>query len=364
VRGVSEPATLADWLRPKRRFHTLVAAVMLLGGLAVPVLLAMLRADTRAVPASAWTRLVPFAQWHDALGLPLLLSPWLVPFALLTTVALVVLAFEALVFYLRVDRGDDAWSSLAWLVGAWRGWAPWLLAAAALLGAAAAVAVKVGGDASMAVFYGVVVLLALASPFIAWNARNLRTPRVDSAWRWGWPGWAAIGVVVVAIAFEVAWDAGAERLPTPSTWMIPVLLVLYKGIDLVVLVVVATVWLSRGRSPLPAARRALQPKVLLSLLVQQARLLLGFLLALLPIVPLVLALIFVIPQFETALFDCQCAPTGAWHWAIAASRFAVAWWWAALAVAIGLLISIFGVVALATMGRLLLQLGVVTPESD
>ncbi|HTL14753.1 MAG TPA: hypothetical protein VL251_06625, partial [Thermomonas sp.] len=191
------PETFADWLRPKRGFHAVVAALVLLGGLTVPVLLAVLRADTRAVPASTWSRLAPFAQWHDALGLPVFLSPWLMPFAMLASVALILLVFEALAFYLRVDRGDDAWSSLAWLAAAWRGWVPWLLLAAALLGVAAAVAAKVGGDTGGMAFYGVAVLLALASPFFAWNARNLRADRVDAAWRWAWPGWAAIGVVAM-----------------------------------------------------------------------------------------------------------------------------------------------------------------------
>jgi hypothetical protein len=346
----------AAWMRRKHGAYALLATLLLVGMLLPPLLLALLHASARA-PQASWESLQPLAAWQAWSGIPGSVLLWLVPCAALLGVASIVLAFEALVFVLRLDPDDDAWSSLGWFARSWRQW-----------GLAAAVLVTVmvfagfllesiprdstGIDLTPAVFD----LAGFALPWLAWNRRNVRVGPAPVAWRWGWPGGRTLACVFVGLGCLWIVDGGLDRLPDTMPLGFGIAVGGFRWAARVALTIaIAVLWLSDGQLPVRSAlRHAVRPLVFLPVALQQLRLGLLVVLALLPLLPIVLTLVFVLPQFEHVL---EFPLPAAWEWAVRASRFAIAWWWAAMLAVAAVLLSAYFTLAFAGLGRLLAQLG-------
>jgi hypothetical protein len=127
-------------------------------------------------------------------------------------------------------------------------------------------------------------------------------------------------------------------------------------------------WLNRGLRAGEAVRRALQPRLFLAILVQGLRWYGWMLFLLLPVLPAAIFLVGIAPLLEeqmAAMGPREMASRGLMQM-VEASRFAVAWWWAALAGGALILQPCLAWLGVSSTGRLLLELGEVgeRPEAE
>jgi hypothetical protein len=319
--------SFAAWMRPKRKVYLGFFGGVCAGLVATAIL--FLRARLASFPGveSAWHQVEPFAGLHATLGMPITAQLVTVPIALAVSIALAILAFEFLVYRLGVDRGDHAWSSLAWT---WRSWpmaVAWL--PVSLLGMGLATLAL--DDNLLRAILGTAALLVvhLSLPLFAWNAACLVRPRARYFWRPRWPSWRAVGIMAATSVLPIAMLHASSFVIdawVPALWAL-VPLVVYLLIALTA--VAALTWISRGRVPVDAALRLSAARAPLAMVLQRVRLLVLVALACLWILPLALSLYWIAPQFEFALKDYGSLLPDAWMSVVHASRFVVKWWWLA-----------------------------------
>jgi hypothetical protein len=277
--------------------------------------------------------------------------------------ALLLAAYAALAIGLerlsnRLDPADDAWSSVVWAFGAWRGglrWTAWCVLATAL-GAGLFWALP-DNWGIFAMVFGALPLLAFALwlPFLAWNRDSLVGDRVPRRWPSRWPGAAPVvafvGVEVAGRIFDDAFDTldYSASLALDAVLWIPLL---------VLNAVVLLAWLDRAtfRDGRRLFRQVWRRRVVGPLVIRDLRIGLVLSILMLPVLPIYALQIFLVPQVEEILG----AFTPGWAAAVAASRGITQWWWLiVLALAVPL-----AWIALVYSARLLLQVtGSATPPT-
>ena len=356
------PAGFSDWMRRKRRAYASLVAASLLISLLLP--LSMHWIDHAMGAGAGWQQVAAIASMQTRFHLPWWLLAWLFPFAFAAAVALAIAAFDAVLYVLRLDPGDHAWSSLCWSLRGWLLMLLWLLLAVC----AAAMVAALGNALDAALGRGAIAfaqlpgcLFLLAVLFVGLNPAWLAAPRPSLRLSPRWPGNAPFALLVVLYVAILACIAVREGLPpdwSPGVLALPAAFFLLIALQLV--------WL--GAKPAPdaslarTARQALQPRVFLPRLVLRLRWHALFVLAILPVVPVALFLIFVLPLLEDQLAAYGCCHIAAVMPFVQASRFAIMWWWALLLFALG---AFYGLVMpmswldTVSSGRLMVELGLV-----
>ena len=364
----------------KRVFPIAIAAL----ALPVPLLVQVMQSGLVApsVSADGWLGVPLLGAIHAATGMTAVVQLWLLAAMVGAAGWAVPAGFEQVVRRLRIDPGDNAWTSLAWALHSWRGALRWfavvflptmlvvLVLAALLWGTHLAVvsALLEGG--------GVVQLAFLALPFFVLDARNYALDHPARRWSARWPArevWFLCGAVLAVdglvwlfvLPHRTPWISSDPPTSGALAAMIGSALAALL-FSLLVSWSVGLAWLSRaGWVALPAIwRRGFQPRVLAVVAVQWARPTMYVLLALLPLLAGVWLFVEVVPQAEESLRNAGCCEQGGfWPPMVDVSRHLVAWWWAYLLGAVNLLSLVVGpslrwFVDVA-WARLMLELGVV-----
>jgi hypothetical protein len=320
--------SFAAWMRPRRALYGVLFAGICAGLLATALL--FLRARLVPVPAldAAWYQVEPFAWLYSMLGLPIVAQLVLLPLLVAALVAVAVLAFEYLVFRLGIDRGDHAWSSLAWT---WRSW-PMAVAWVPVSMAWSWLGVWLAVEGIDAYWAQAIVQAAFATGaslllrLFAWNAASLVRPRAPYVWRPRWPTWSgpAISVATAAVVISTLYGLLAAAPLPPALWALAPLAIY---VLLAVTALAALPWISRGRMPARDVLRLAAGRATAAMALQGLRLLVLVALASLWVLPMALSLAWIAPQFEFALKDYGSLLPDAWMQVVHASRFTVKWWW-------------------------------------
>ena len=299
------------------------------------------------LPPVAWVHARTGLEWLPQLWIGAVLAP-------LSIFALVMLV-EASIRRFGLDRGGDAWSSLCWALRTWRGWLSWL----ALVALAAAVGVGVAWllpDLWFVLGFLPPAIVLLATPFMTWNADNLRPAISPALWWPRWPGFVAVAAFVLERVLSWGIDKGLDSADASFAASILVDIALWVPLA-IVSVFCLRVWLVRAglRDGVAHLRAALRPRVLLPVLVQQFRLGAIAVPLLLPVIPFAALMVFVVPQVEDAVRHAGGEPGVTWLALIAAARWVSDWWWC--------LVLPLPWFVLVAMGRLQVQLGVLHDET-
>jgi hypothetical protein len=348
-------ASLKQWLHLKRGVYQSWLLACFVGALALPISMQWVHSR------------VPAITWGDAMrepaGMPWWLIAWLFPFGYCAALAVLAIAFEALIYFLRLDRGDHAWSSMVWSLRGWRAALAWTVLPLALVTVPLA-----RGEwqlwwaiafSYMWVSRGLVPLLL---PFFVLKPDYLRATKPRLSSRPAWPGWlptlVLLGPALLPMWAELATNTTFPdvQLPDPPRlpliMMVPVMIV--TGFFLSV--VGRLLWLNAhgGASLGECARAALRPRIFLPCIVLWIRWLACVALAMLVGFPAWLFLAVIFPQFDGRL---PVTLDPGLLLLVHASRFVWAYWW---------LFATCGVAALQLVltwsdevgtGRLLLELG-------
>jgi hypothetical protein len=195
--------SFAVWVRPRVPWIALVSVL----SVSALFLLVLYMQDFPAMRES-WERpvldgrLPLLGDIHRITGLGLMAQLWLAPLVLALLVAATLFTIEFLAWRLRIDRRDDAWSTLAWSLRTWRAWLPWGLAACALVVFVEGLEyLDLEGRVATVVRVTTIALvlpLLVWLPFLAFNAANVEGDPSPARLRMRWPGWR-----VVAMYFAV-----------------------------------------------------------------------------------------------------------------------------------------------------------------
>jgi hypothetical protein len=331
--------------------------------------LAMHWLDASLGAGAGWAEVEEFAGMRARFHLPWWLLAWLVPLAFTAVVALGLVLFESALYALRLDRGDHAWSSLAWSVRGWRAalaWAPVLGALIAILSM-----LPETPRPGLAILYDLlrsVAWMLLPGLFLL-NATYLSAPRPRVLASPRWPGTLPVALQLAAVLVAALSSAFPLRdWPDRSPWLlvVPMLVMAFASLFALLL------WLDprrpkAGAAALDALRSTFQPRVFLPMLVLLLRCVFIFMALLLPLLPVWLLLGGIVPLLAPQFACCWSGPA---PWLVHASRFAVMYWWLLLMLSAGLFWMVASVwLAMLSSGRLLVELGAVptvastTPEA-
>lgn len=247
------PARFREHLRGKRALLVAIALLCVSGLWLLPWFLTDFHAAFFNLPGleARYVQAIPPFRWAHALtGIELMPQLWLWPLAMAIVVFVLLLVLEWVIWKLGIDPADDAWTSLLWSLGSWRGWLAWMVGVVALSLLAAGIASLF--DDAVAGVVGATALMAavtLSLPFFAYNADSAALACPPPLWKPRWPGWfpvlAGIIVLVVLIGIALVGDflddgvfKGMQLGLELATW--PLLALLIGGL--------AALWLDRGRS--------------------------------------------------------------------------------------------------------------------
>jgi hypothetical protein len=356
--GAPPAPRFREWLRPKLSAYVALAVAICLGLLVVPAFVEQFHAQffpDQAFREAAWWDYAPLAWLRRNTGLGLLPLLWLLPAAVALAWFAVMLAFEGLAWRLRLDRGDDAWTSFTWALRSWRAWLRWLLRAA-LWAALGLIALALPERWRLAgTVPGVVALASL--PFLAFNAVNLRPASPPVRFRMRWPGAWPFAVGVVGIVLMEAADLLAKL--SGKLWVVLPVWVVSLAIAAFLLVG----WMDRSPPSRWAANlhRATRPRVMGAMATQGLRLGLVVIALWLVLLPAAVLLLHTFGDFNGALATWIRAgvPTTAEGGVVEVARFATSWWWLGLMALFALPATPLTWFAAVGSGRLLVQLGAV-----
>jgi len=305
----------------------------------------------RGIDESVLMHRTPLHQVRALTGWGAVPQVWLWSVLPLVVLAALAVVFECLVWFLRMDPTDDAWTSLTWAVHAWKPALPWMTA----LGLCFVVAFA-AGDGLLLGLVPVLVLFVVL-PFLALAPDQLGRDRPVVVWLPRWPGWLALGSAVACLVVMPLLDAASEALPDGARgserFVHFALVAALWWLGLVWTVAWMSQWLSYPHRA-PSWRRIHAWRVLAPVVVQQLRaLVLGSFVAV-PILLLAVLLIFYIPQIEFLAQERGGQLPQPWFAFAWISRWTSTWWWVVV-------LTVVPWFALTIPARLLVQLGFVAP---
>jgi hypothetical protein len=357
----------ADTRGAKVRAYGALCAWVLLGLLPVPWFVNRFHDDVFVQGEAPWYRIDAVGWLHDHVGLSVMAQLWLLPLVGVAIVLIVAGALEGAAYGLRVDRRDDAWSSLGWAIRSWPAWLLWVAGAVLLVAAGAWIANHLSPSWQWLALVVFVTPLACV-PFLGLSLRNLSPTRPAILWHPAWPGWKSVAVLVACLAALALFDQATGLIDVePLTARMRILVILASLIaQLLLTLVIATAcaisWLNCSRLPVRETfAAAVRPGVLGPVVLQQLRLQLLTATLLLPVVALAALLVLVVPQVEQSWRQYGTSLPLVWQWWVRASRFLVAWWWALAQMLASLGPIGLGWFATVGVGRLLVQLGLAEP---
>ena len=316
--------SLKEWLGAKRRFYAWWLLACLLSALVVPI-------------AMHWIRIrLPEIEWADStmltLGMPWWLAAWFYPIAYTAAVALLLVALEGLVYFLRVDRGDHAWSSIGWTMRGWRTAAAWTLLPLVFVALAAAVRVGEGWWVMIVYADGLgLYALPLVLPFFAFKPGYVGAARPVLWSPPAWPGWMPVllllGFPILSLVVTLLLMSKKESFPEAPSWLGVVGFCALVTLVFFLSLAGSIAWLNAARKPklLECIRAAIRPRVFAPCIVQAMRWHFFAVLLLLVAFPVWWFLVEVLPGLEGQLACCLAPDL---QFFVDASRSAVAWWWA------------------------------------
>jgi hypothetical protein len=364
---VSHPPadSFAAFLRPKRALMVLLFAWTLAGSALLPLFLGS-HLDEFLVgrPDTFLLRIVPgLAELAEARGWGLVPVLWALPVVAGLLGLLAQVGMEAVIWWLRLDRADHAWSGLTWMLRSWPSALAWTLAGAAIWYALSSLVDAVGVDAPILASLSLPVLWLLTAPFFGGNPANVAGTDPPRWWRPRWPGWLAPVLAVVALAALSGLEKGVgianARIPLEGV----AATVVWNGLDLLQLFVavmlyayVGFAWLNRRRRLLSAGeRRFVWSWATLRVHIAAWLRSFSWLFAALPLMYAVVLQVHVLPQVAYVLDERGEVLAAPWSLLVPAMRFVTMWWWVAV-----LPLGTWG--AAAFYGRLYARLGFVQPQ--
>jgi hypothetical protein len=350
--------SLKSWLRAKGGLYSPWLIICFLSALMVPIAMQMI--DARLPVDGGWEHTTWFARLHARTGASWWLAAWLSPMGFVAAISFLYLGMESLIFGLRLDPNDHAWSSVRWALGGWRTILAWILAPILLAMLVAYLAEPLAQPVAWAAFMLAAFaapLLSLLLPFFVTKADYLAADRPPLRSRPRWPGARAVLLwLFVFLGLPLLALLPTEKAPWP---VLVLLLVAFVLLAIVVSIAAQLAWLNCGLGAGEAIRRALQPRVFLAVFVQGLRWYGWGLLVLLPLLPAAVFLVGIAPLLEDqlAVMGPQEVASRGLMRMVHASRFAVSWWWAALGVGSLVLQPCLAWLGVAGAGRLLVELG-------
>jgi hypothetical protein len=264
-----------------------------------------------------------------------------------------VFAFELLVYLLRIDRQDQAWSSMVWALRGWRAALAWI--ALPLLGCLA-VGVASGEWAMVVVMAGFIaqacaMILVVLLPFFVLAPAYLAADRPAVAARLRWPGWRPATLLLLLPVGTMLLAFAASMF---GNWLVQAAVAVLYLLLIFCLLVAKLYWLN-GAPLADAVASARRPRVFLPWLLLALRWEAWLPLLASVLLPAYAFLIIVAPMLEAQMVDCPdaCGLLPLVH----ASRAMVAWWLADTVSLIGIFVFLTTWFRAAGDGRLLLQLG-------
>lgn len=341
------------WLRAKRGLYLPWLAACALVSLLV--LLAMHWVDAHFPAIGGWDPLRPHA-WPDP---PWWLVAWLSALLYVGIAALLAMAFEAILYFLRLDRGDQTWSSMVWSGRGWLAGLAWtMLPLAAIAAISSAVDRELGWLLLLVWAPYWAYALPLAFPIFVLNRPYVSASRPTPLPRPRLPGWLPLACwLVVSIGMPLLGMVVISWFDSPGWPLFAALAPLAVAIAIYLRLSSQLLWLNyrAGLTIGEALRSARLPAFFLPWIGLELRWHALYTMLLLVVAPAWLFLTSLLPLLEDQLLDGDHGLMPL----INASRFVVSWWWAiALAgySAWGFVLSWF---QLGADGRLLHQLGAV-----
>jgi len=326
-------------------------AICFLVALLVPI--AMQLVDAHFPAGKGWEATSEFSRLQARAGLPWWLAAWLFPLAYFAAMAALASTFELLLFGLRLDRGDHAWSAMRWTLRGWRAPILWVLVPIVVLELAI---FAIDPDISMGVLVFVpwfVYLVHMLLPFFLLKVEYLGSEEPALVSQPRWPGmlpvflWLVVPVLVPLLSMLIPWS----DMPWPTQWLATIVIVLAL---LFVPLIAQLAWLNPGADLKASARRAFQPRVLLPWLVQAWRWYAWLPIVFLAFLPVGLLFTHALPTLEAQFLELGALGLMPM---IKASRFVQAWWWMNSMVVIAVFQLCIGWYGIAGGGRLLVELG-------
>jgi hypothetical protein len=310
---------------------------------------------------------IPDIAWEEAMrehtGMPWWPIAWLFPFGYCAALALVAIAFEALIYFLRLDRGDHAWSSVVWSFRGWPAALAWTVLPLALLTAPLARGEwETWWAIAFAYIWVPLYLVPLLLPFFVLKPDYLRATKPRLSFRPAWPGWLP-ALVLLGPALLSMWGALVTNttfldvyVPEPPRWLLIAALPVAVVAAFFLPMVGRLLWLNArvGTSFRECARAALRPRVFLPRIVLWIRWFACVALVMLVGFPAWLFVAVIFPQLDGRL---PVPSDPGLLLLVNASRFVWCYWW---------LFALGGAAAFQLLltwseevgcGRLLLELG-------
>ena len=313
-------ASFAAWLRVKRALYVPWLISCAVGSLLVPITMHVV--DARFAAGGGWDPYAP----HALLGAPWWLVAWLFALLYIGAMALLAVAFEALVYFLRLDRGDHAWSSMTWSLRGWGVGLAWsvLPLALVMLVLRAALVDDWWVFLPFAGFFPIALILVLPLFVLTGGYVSARRPAI--APRPQFPGGGTLLLWLGAHFGPALLAMAVMQLAPPSNSILSALFVTVLVLARLFLPLIAQLrWLNPRDAGLDqVARAALRPRVFLPWVVQSLRWQALLALAFLAAYPAWWFLTSVFPQLQDQLLEGD----GGLMPLIRLSRFATAWWWA------------------------------------
>lgn len=342
--------TFTEFLQPKRRLYGVIFVVAAISGLLATLVLHWAHLQT---PARALV--------HVRTGIPLWGMIWLAYTVWLAAVPMAMFCVEALMYHLRLDRGDRTWSSMIWSLQTWPAAIIWVVAACAVKALSFGLidvlaASGISEPLALVFFYLPDGLLGVALGFVAWNANNLggNSPPPLRRWRARWPGMWPPLLQSAAVPVSLALAMSQGNVENISMFWTSFGALVLAAILLRLLVQVA--WLNASAlSARETAGTALHPRVLLAMCALAIRWLAFGGCLLLPLLPIWFLLVMGLPEFASIV---DVSESVGLRWFVEASEGAVAYWWLFGLATIGMIAIPWAWFEAISSGRLLVELGV------
>jgi hypothetical protein len=312
----------------------------------------------RGIDGSVLMHRTPLHQVRVLTGWGAVAQVWFWSSMVLFALGSLAVAFESLIWRLRMDPLDHAWTSMAWALRAWRPALAWI----ASFGASILVIVLGDPQTPVGLWLCVAPALVLFAmlPFVALDSHQLVRDRPAALWLPRWPGWLAlanaiaclVAILLLDAANEAAWGNahGGARFARFAVAMALWWFGLVWGAACI------AQWLYHARRP-PPLRRIHRWDVLAPLVVQQSRAFVFALFVAAPIVLLAVLLIYYIPQVEEWAHERGNQLPQPWLAFAQVARWFSAWWWLVV-------LTVVPWFALVMPARLLVQLGLAGDPSS